>query len=755
MFPLLKTNQKLKSFATFKYERLIGKNRISLPFALRRRKVTLECSCFYATSYQILQILAVTMENRPAVRLATQITYLPRVGPLRAPLLERLGIHRGRDLLFFFPRDYESAAPLQKLQDFAENLRISFVGVVREVDERVSQSGKHLFGAVIAGEGGGFVRLIWFNQPFRKNEIRPGMRLLATGVLRSTVLNWEMVQPQVLPLAADEIPPTQKPLPVYPLTEGLKQPMIREIMRENIPVLISEVEEVLPNWLRDKLELPALQSAIHDVHLPDDISGAESARRRFKLQELLVLQLAIALQRKSREQSSQSPPCQPTGKIHARILNRLPHALTADQIRAVDDIGRDMSSERPMNRLLQGDVGSGKTLVAQYAMLLCVAHGYQAALMAPTEVLARQHAASFEKCLASSRVRVALITGSMTKAARTELLAQLASGEIDLLVGTQAMLSADVRFKNLGLVIVDEQHKFGVMQRAQLRGEQFQPHYLVLSATPIPRTIAMTIFGDLDISTIRTKPPGRAPVHTYLGTLEKLDSWWNFVDQQIAGGRQAYVIAPRVNDSESSEIASATTVFNELSRTTFQHRTIGLLHGRLSSAEKERVLNEFVSGHFQILVATTVVEVGIDVPNATVMTILDAERLGLSQLHQLRGRVSRGTQAGFVCAITSRNCKTEENDRLTAFESSDDGFELAEMDLKLRGPGDLLGTQQHGLPPLRIADLVTDGDLVVLAKQTAAELLAKSPELGDPDLAGLRRQTLNRYGKSMQLSDIG
>ncbi len=688
-------------------------------------------------------------------RLSDPVDGLPGVGTLRARLLNRLEIRRAMDLLFFFPRSYEEVAPLQNVGDFEENIRVSFVGTVQEVDQRISQSGKHMLGAVVAAEEGGFVRLIWFNQPFRKNDVRPGVRLVATGVLKSTVLNWEMTQPNIVLLGTHDVPPTQKPLPVYALTEGLKQPMVREMLAQNVPALLPLVDEALPDALRARLEVPALTQALRDIHFPADMEAVERAQRRFKLQELLVLQLAIGLQRRGREKVAKAPVCEATGKIHARILNRLPHTLTGDQQRAVAEVGADMSSERPMNRLLQGDVGSGKTLVAQYAMLLCVAHGYQSALMVPTEVLARQHMHTLEKSLAASRVRIGLLTGSLPRRERTELLAEVASGNIDLVVGTQALLSTELVFKNLGLVIVDEQHKFGVMQRAQLRGEESQPHYLVLSATPIPRTIAMTAFGDLDVSTIREKPPGRAAVHTYLGSEANIDSWWRFVDQQIEAGRQAYVIAPRVSESDNAEIASAEGFFEQLRNGPFSHRQLGLMHGRMDGIEKESVLSDFASGKTQMLVATTVVEVGIDVANATVMTILDADRLGLSQLHQLRGRVSRGTQAGFVCAIVSKGCNADDNDRLKAFEASDDGFYLAEMDLKLRGPGDLLGTQQHGLPPLRVADLTVDADLVTLAREVAREILNASPDLTDPALAKLVRQTLARYGKSMQLSDVG
>lgn len=677
------------------------------------------------------------------------------VGVARGALLARLGVRRPIDLLFFFPRSYDEPAPLLGSAQFVENTRVAFAGTVVEISGRVTQAGKHILGALVAADDGGAVRLTWFNQPFRRNDLRVGLRLVASGLLRSTVLNWEMVQPTITPLADDEPAVLAKPLPRYPLTEGLKQAAVRSAMREVARPLIERIDEVLPDWLRERLQVPDVHRALTDIHFPENMEAALAAQRRFKTQELLVLQLAITLQRQQREQSAHAPPCEPSGKIHARILNRLQHTLTRDQLAAVADIGRDMARERPMNRLLQGDVGSGKTLVAQYAMLLCAAYGHQAALMAPTEVLARQHADNLQHSLASSRVRIALLAGSMSRSERKAVIENAASGEVDLVVGTQALLSSDVQFKDLGLVIVDEQHKFGVVQRAKLRTESQQPHYLVLSATPIPRTIAMTVFGDLDVSTIREKPPGRAPVNTYISTPDKLPAWWEFVDRQLSAGRQAYVIAPRVAEVDSSDAASAEGIYQSLRDGPLSHRRIGLLHGRLESSEKESVLGDFSRGDLEVLVATTVVEVGIDVPNATLMSILDANKLGLSQLHQLRGRVSRGSHSGFVCAVAAAGCDTQDNERLQAFAKSNDGFELAEMDLVMRGPGDLLGTSQSGLPSLRIANLVDDAALLALAREVAKELLHDDPQLAAPQLDKLRRQTVVRYGESMQLSDVG
>lgn len=730
---------------------------------------------------------------RNSVELRRPAEHLPGVGYERGQLLRRLGIHTAADLIFNFPRGYEEVAELKTPIEFEPNQRVSFLGSVASLEERYTQSGKHMLGVLVDSDSpraervedqssternpsAGSVRLLWFNQPFRKRELVPGTRVMVTGVPKSTVLNWEMVQPQVVVLSGGEAPSNDAPLPVYGLTEGLKQPHMRRLMRQALPPVIELVPEVLPDSVRERLSVLGIRDALQQIHFPTDLDSAELARRRFKLQELLVLQLAITLQRTQRESSATAPVCEPSGKVHSRILNRLGLTLTGDQERAILDIGRDMARSVPMNRLLQGDVGSGKTVVAQYAMLLCVAHNMQAALMAPTEVLAQQHAETLQKSLSSSRVRVGLLTGSLTKAQRRDQLQRIADGEIDLVVGTQALLSEDLVFKDLGLVIVDEQHKFGVLQRAKLRTDGQQPHYLVLSATPIPRTISMTDFGDLDVSTIREKPPGRAELHTYTALRHELDSWWKFVDSKIDEGRQAFVIAPRVSNGDESDgasdsetplfdqnasRASAEAVFQFLVSTKFSHRRIGLVHGRMSGEEKHVVLQAFAAGDVDLLVATTVVEVGINIPNATVMTILDADRLGLSQLHQLRGRVARGSHPGYVCAVASPDNEQNdekqppEHERLKAFEQCDDGFELAELDLQMRGPGDLLGTSQSGLPRLRIADLVQDEELLLLARQVARDVLEESPMLEGEQFTLLKKQTLNRYGEGMQLSDIG
>lgn len=693
--------------------------------------------------------------NRSHNRLFESLDRMPGVDQHHADLLKRLGITRCMDLLFFFPRTYQQPAPETPPSQFAEGLRVSFTGTIVDIAERVTQSGKHVLGLQIAPDDGGSVRLMWFNQPFRRKLHQVGDRLIATGTLRSTGLNWEMIQPQTTSALADRSE-LSRPIPIYPLTEGLKQSAIRQIMSRAVPQLVDSIEEAMPESIRQRLNVIGIHQALNDVHFPPTQQHADAALRRFKLQELLVLQLALSMQRMQRERNTQAPACELSARVHSRILVRLGFSLTSDQDLAIQDIRKDMARPIPMNRLLQGDVGSGKTFVAQYAMLLCVANQHQAAMMAPTEVLARQHALSLEKSLSHSRVRVGLFTGSMNRRQKSELLERISSGSVDLVVGTQALLSERVQFHRLGLVIVDEQHKFGVLQRARMRRDNIQPHYLILSATPIPRTIAMSSFGDLDVSVIHDKPPGRAKVNTYLATQEQLASWWRFVDKQLDKGRQCYVIAPRVAESnEDDTLANAEGTYAELRNGPFRHRRIGLLHGKMSSEAKEIVLDDFQNGNLDLLVATTVVEVGIDVPNATLITILDADRLGLAQLHQLRGRIARGAFTGYACAVASIGCKPEDNQRLSALAKSDDGFELAELDLRLRGPGDLLGTNQTGLPPLRVANLVEDAHLLEEARLVASEILSADPILKDPGLSRLIQQTLKRYGKTLQLGDVG
>lgn len=687
--------------------------------------------------------------------LSTPLQFLPKVGPPKVALFEKLGLRRVVDLLFFFPRTYQEVRPTQRVDELQSDLPSSVLGTVDSVDLRSFPDGRSSFGVLLAVEGGGYLRLVWFNQLFHQHKLKRGVRLVAKGIAKSTGIAWQMVHPEYIVLEADEPAPEAKPQAVYPLTEGLHQRNIREAVASALEQASALVPESLPEDFRTEHRLLSVQQALHAVHQPNNLPEAEDGRYRFKFQELLVYQMAIAWRRFHLQHDAPAPALPPSGLIHARILQRLGFELTGDQHRVVDEIGRDMARTIPMNRLVQGDVGSGKTVVAQYAMLLAAAHRHQAAFMAPTEILANQHFERMSKSLAESRCHVELLTGSVQGRERRELLERIAVGTVDIVVGTHALLSDKVDFAQLGLVVIDEQHKFGVAQRAALKSDESQPHYLLLSATPIPRTLTMTAMGDMDVSILREKPPGRAPVHTYLGKPEQIASWWSFVAKQLKEGRQAYVVVPRVSSDEDEDIQGAEQVYAALHEGVLRDFSTALLHGRLEADEKSRIMTDFNQGRIQVLIATTVIEVGIDVANATVMTILDAERLGLAQLHQLRGRVSRGTSPGYVCLFASVGVAAEENARLSALANTDDGFRLAELDWTMRGPGSLLGTKQSGLPAFKIADLIEDSEIVDKTQAIARRLIENDPDIAAPDWSRIRDQIQGKHGAMLEFGTVG
>jgi ATP-dependent DNA helicase RecG len=692
------------------------------------------------------------MSTTSSPPLLTPVDRLPGVGSPLARLLERLGLRTAADLLFNFPRRHEDYTELTELAHLEVGTTCSVVANIREVDQRVTVTGKHVQ-YVLLEQNRHFLRAIWFNLPYMEKRFQVGQLLHLRGTVKENGGRFEMLQPHYKVLEPGETGVEKKLLPVYPLTEGLKQWQLRKITERVIGDYAGLLEEALPEPVRQELALYPIREAIEQVHFPSTAATAEEARRRLVVQELLVLQLALAMRRYQHAQGQTALPLPLTGKIRDRILGRMPFELTEYQQQAFAEIAADMDRAVPMNRLLHGDVGSGKTAVALCAILLAVAHGAQAALMAPTEILARQHDRTIREILRNSRVRIALWTGST--AHRQSLSEKIAAGEVDIVVGTQAIVQSELSFAKLGLVVIDEQHKFGVKQRSNLRQlSSTVPHYLVMTATPIPRTISMTVFGDLDVSALRRPERLRAPVHTYLGTDATREKWWDFVVKKLREGRQAYVIAPRVETDDEVAAASAERLYERLSNGPLAAFKLDLLHGRQSAEEKDAALRAFAAGQTQVLVATSVVEVGIDVPNATIMTIESAERFGLSQLHQLRGRVSRGVHPGFVCCFSTTD-NPEDNDRLKAFRETNDGFELAEIDLRIRGPGNLFSTQQTGFPPLRIADLVRDAGLLQQIRELGTRIIAADPELQAEEHARLRQLVLARYGQSLQLGNVG
>lgn len=693
-----------------------------------------------------------TSEKSPAEQLLTPVQFLKGVGPQRAKLLERLGLKTARDLLFHFPRSYQNMSELRSIDQLQENEPASICGEVDEVELKNTGPGRSMLG-VLVRQNAQFLRAVWFNQPYMRDRFAPGRRVLLSGKAKLNSFRWEMVHPRVEVLADEEEPPSGRILPVYSLTEGINQAAMRRVLSSVVATHAAFVDEVFDDSILSAKGLLPIAEALRQIHEPASEEQLDQARRRFIYQELLVMQLALRLRREALTSQRKATPLSVTPKIDARIRRLFPFELTDDQQTAIREISEDLGRDVPMNRLLQGDVGSGKTVVAEYAMLAAVANQHQAALMAPTEILAKQHVATLSKDLQQSRVRITLLTGSLSAIERRNVLSEVAAGEVDLVIGTHAIAQEAVVFKQLGLVIIDEQHRFGVRQRAALRQSGRDPHYLVMTATPIPRTISMTLFGDLDVSTLRHMPPGRQPVHTYPGEEAQRAQWWEFFRKKLREGRQGYVIAPLVNESKR-DVESVEAAYENLSNGELEEFRIGIVHGRQTAVEKDAVMRDFHAGDVQVLIATSVVEVGINVPNATIMTIEGGQRFGLAQLHQLRGRISRGSHPGYVCIYAS----TESDDaakRLQSFVASNDGFDLAERDLQMRGPGDLFSFKQHGLPPLRIADLCRDAAVVQEARSDAIQMLDRSPGLLSDELSTLRQRVLLRYGAALELGDVG
>lgn len=688
--------------------------------------------------------------------LGAPIGQLPRVPRRVADALAGIGLRHVADLLFHFPRDYEDFRDRRRIADLEADSPQTVVGEVIDVASSGTGFGKSRLGILLQDDSGA-LRATWFNQMFLKDKLRLGRRLQLSGKPKLAGLRWEMVHPRITWLGEDpaDDPPSEGLSPVYPLTDGVPQHVMRRIVGAAVAGCADAPDEVFSPALRRRHGLLPIGDALRAVHQPKDEASRDAGRRRFIFQELFVLQLALAARRHQQSVSFSAPEIVVDTRLDARIQRLLPFELTAGQRSAIDDVVGDLASDRPMNRLLQGDVGSGKTVVALYAMLATVASGWQAVLLAPTEVLARQHNQTLAAMLRASRVRSRLLVGGMAESEKARVRAGIAAGDVDLAIGTHALLQEKVEFAKLGLAVIDEQHKFGVRQRAALRQGDRSPHYLVMTATPIPRTLSMTQFGDLDASSITDMPPGRQPVKTYLVEGAAESKWWEHVRRQLADGRQAYVVAPLIDDSEAVDAQSAERAFEELTHGELAGCRLGLMHGRLSAAEKEAVMERFRGGATQALVSTTVIEVGVDVPNATVMVIASPQHFGLSQLHQLRGRVGRGRHPGVCGLLLPHELSDSALARLRAFEQTGGGFELAEIDFRLRGPGDLFGDRQTGLPPLLVADLVRDRETLEEARTAAAELFAKDPGLKADEHRLLRKQMLRRYGDSLELGDVG
>ncbi|MFO0427292.1 MAG: ATP-dependent DNA helicase RecG [Planctomyces sp.] len=686
--------------------------------------------------------------------LSTPVQFVPGVGPAKAKLLGQLEIRTAGDLLFHIPQsfnDFTDVRPVNRLEPEKEQ---SVHGTVADRDARSLSKGRSLVGVLLDCDGQ-FVRGLWFNQPWMFRRYRDGEHLVFSGIPKRSNGRWEFSNPRVHILADDDdIENATGILPRYALTDGIRMDLMRRMTRSVVEHFVQFVPDPLPEEFREKHRLPHLQDALRGVHTPSTKEQFESGRHRVLFDDLLEMQLGLALRRRVRRQTLKAPVIPVSAKVDARIRRLFEFRLTAGQENAVREIAADIGKSQPMHRLLQADVGAGKTAVAVYAMLAAVAAGFQTVLMAPTEVLATQHWETVDELLSESRVRREFLVGGLPAGKRREILEGIASGEVQLIIGTQAVIQESVRFHNLALAVIDEQHRFGVRQRAGFGSSDHGPHVLVMTATPIPRSLCLTQFGDLDVTVIKDLPPGRQRVVTSrVSTAEEQSKAWQFIREQIGRGRQAYVVCPRIEGDSDQDDAAAETVHQQLLKGELSGLKVGLLHGRMDRDERHRVMEEFRSEELHALVSTTVIEVGVNVPNATVMVIQQAERFGLAQLHQLRGRICRGVYQGY-CFLMSHAETPDAIDRLTAMERSSDGFELAEKDAELRGPGDILGLRQSGAMPLRVASPVRDFNILQVARQIAGDLVSDG-RFDQPEFRPLKAIVLERFSHVLELPQTG
>ena len=692
--------------------------------------------------------------------LATPLQYLKGVGPRRAADLERAGLVTVEDLLYRFPIRYEDRSRLQPIATVKPGQFVSISGRILSCGLRSTRRpGFKIFEAAVSDDTS-TIRVVWLNQPFLRDIFVRGQHVVLYGPVEmrgSASLQLTNPQYEILDDEDGETIHTGRIVPVYEKTGSVTPKMQRRLVHDALQTLAPDLPEHLPEDIRLRLKLPARYAALYATHFPPDDASIErlnhfetAAQRRLIFEEAFLFQMGVIARRRTAELEPKAAPIAVDDRIRESARAVLPFRLTNGQKQALKEIVDDLQRRYPMNRLLQGDVGAGKTIVALLAALVAMENGLQVAFMAPTEILAEQHFLNIARLLQSSRFRVALLTGSTAAAARREQLAEIEAGTIHLVVGTHALVQGDVAFHRLGLVVIDEQHRFGVLQRATLRAKGLHPDVLVMTATPIPRTLALTVYGDLDVSVIRELPAGRFPIRTTAKPESRRDEIYAFVRKELDAGRQVYVIYPLVEESAKIDLKAATEMADTLQESVFPHYRVGLLHGRMKGDGKERVMKAFAAGEIQILVSTTVVEVGIDVPNASVMIVEHAERFGLSQLHQLRGRVGRGAHQSYCFLVYQSPLSEEARERLTGMTETADGFEIAEHDLLLRGPGDFFGTRQAGMPTFRLIDLVRDRELLDVAQKEAAAWFDRSK----PGAAAVGR-LIENWEERFKLIEVG
>ncbi|MBK5277025.1 MAG: ATP-dependent DNA helicase RecG [Desulfuromonadales bacterium] len=703
--------------------------------------------------------------------LQTTLQTIKGVGPKLSELLAKRGIRNVEDALYLLPHRYEDRRQVQSIQRFRPGVTEVFSGKVISADMTATKGGRRFFEAVVADDTGS-VTLKWFNSnpTFMKRVWRIDRVGVFTGEVAQFGYQREVHHPDVEwieagrsvadVLAADPVN-FGRIVPVYPLTEGLSQKVMRRVMKEVVDGFLPSVRELIPVQVLQPLNLPGLRVSLRDVHLPlpemrlEDLNdGRTPAHRALAFDEFFFWELGLALKRRG-VTLEEGIAFQVTHRYTKQLARLLPFELTAAQRRVLSEIKNDMMAPHPMHRLVQGDVGCGKTLVALMAALVAVENGYQVAIMAPTEILAEQHWLTIHNWCAELGLKTVLITAGMKGKAKAEVLTRVAEGTAHIVIGTHAVIQDKVEFARLGLGIIDEQHRFGVLQRGILRKKGLNPDILVMTATPIPRTLALTLFGDLSLSVIDELPPGRTPVETRIYFESRRSQVYDLIRDEAARGQQVFIIYPLVEETEKSDLKAATQMAEHLSAEVFPGLRIGLLHGRMSPEEKEGVMGSFKARELDILVSTTVIEVGIDVPNATLMVIEHAERFGLSQLHQLRGRVGRGPAKSCCILLTPGRMSEDGEKRLRVMESTSDGFRIAEADLEIRGPGDFLGTRQSGMPDFKVANILRDGSILEQARQAAFGLLESDPEFSTAENVPLREELIRRWGQRLELAAIG
>jgi ATP-dependent DNA helicase RecG len=681
------------------------------------------------------------------------VQYLKGIGPKRAELLARVGVETVGQLLFFVPRRYLDRSQMLAIRNLQPGDEATVLARVVTAGARRLKTRRQVVSCMVRDDSG-MMEALWFNRPDLADRFRPNQEILLSGRV-TRYRGMQLVNP-VFELADEEgeFSFANAIIPVYPLTEGLSLWTIRRAVAAAMAKSLDQVRESLTPEMIEHYGFPGIREALQAIHFPKDIESAQRGRERLVYDELLYFQLLLALRHQEYAATRKGNALTETGKLTGPFMEKLHFKLTRAQERVLGEIRQDLASERCMNRLLQGDVGSGKTVVALLAMLVACENLAQAAMMAPTEILAEQHFQGWHERLAGIGVKSALLTGSTRAAERREIIAGLESGAVQLVFGTHALIEEEVKFDRLGLVVVDEQHRFGVRQRAALLNKGLNPDFLVMTATPIPRTLAMTLYGDLDSSILDEKPPGRRPVATKLMSGLERDSVYQATARHLDAGEQAFVVCPLIEESEKLDLASAVKTFEQTKAALPKHR-VGLVHGRMKPEERGELMERFRKKELDLLVATSVIEVGVDVPDATVMIIEHPERFGLAQLHQLRGRIGRGSKQSFCILLASRLGLGEARERLEFFVRTSDGFELAEKDMEIRGPGEMLGTRQHGLPDLRVADIGRDRKVLRQARKDAFRLVKLDPELKQPQNGCIRRTLLSRYQGRSELLRVG